>query len=102
MLEKNPIMHSTMDMYDMTREEQMERAMKILNHIVKNPELVKLHQSKALHTLFNDYMQGQVRWIPGKSVIVPLRNQSIYVSDDYPKSWDGRASREVGCTDIKI
>ena len=61
MLEKNPIMQSTMALYDMSREEQMERSMKILNHIVKKPELVKLHQAKALHTLFNDYMQGQVR-----------------------------------------
>jgi hypothetical protein len=61
MLEKHPIMQSKMDMYDMTREEQMERSMKIFNYIVKNPDLVKLHQAKSLHTGFSDYMQGQVR-----------------------------------------
>jgi hypothetical protein len=49
-----------MEMYDMTREEQMERSMQILNHIVKSPKLIELHQAKALHTLFVDYMQGQV------------------------------------------
>ena len=51
-----------MEMYDMTREEQMERSMKILNYMVKNPELIKLHQAKSLHTGFSDYMQGQVRF----------------------------------------
>jgi len=40
MLKKHPIMQSKMEMYDMTREEQMERSMKILNYIVKNPDLV--------------------------------------------------------------
>jgi hypothetical protein len=70
MLEKHPILQSKMEHYDMTREEQMERSMKILNHIVKNPELVKLHQGKALHTLFVDYMQGQVRNIPILSLII--------------------------------
>lgn len=43
MLEKNPIMRSTIDMYDMSREEIMERSMKIINHVVKSPELIRLH-----------------------------------------------------------
>ena len=60
MLEKHPVMQSKMEMYDMTREELMERSMKILNYMVKNPELIKLHQAKSLHTGFSDYMQGQV------------------------------------------
>ena len=43
MLEKHPIFQSKIEMYDMNREEQMERSMKIMNYIVKNPELVRLH-----------------------------------------------------------
>jgi hypothetical protein len=76
MLEKHPIMQSKMEMYDMTREEQMERSMKIFNYIVKNPDLVKLHQAKSLHTGFSDYLQGQVRVMHHyiASILVPLRN----------------------------
>jgi hypothetical protein len=60
MLEKNPIMQASLNLYDMSREEQMERSMKIINHVAKSPELIQLHQAKALHTLFVDYMFGQV------------------------------------------
>ena len=93
MLEKHPIMQSKMEMYDMTREEQMERSMKIFNYIVKNPDLVKLHQAKSLHTGFSDYLQGQVRVMHHyiASILVPLRNQSLHVLDDNPEPWHGRA-----------
>jgi hypothetical protein len=32
--------------------------MKILNYIVKNPELKRLHQTKSLTTLWLDYQVG--------------------------------------------
>ena len=81
-------MQSTMDFYDMSREELMERSMKILNHIVKSPELVKLHQAKALHTIFVDYMQGQVsESLSLIFLLVPLWDQSLHVFDDYLKPW---------------
>lgn len=89
MLEKHPIMQSKIEMYDMTREEQMERSMKIMNYVVKNPDLVKLHQAKSLHTIFGDYMQGQVRVSHYQiaSILVSLRNQSLYVLNDHPEPW---------------
>ena len=43
MVANHPIMQAGIEFYEMTREEQMERSMKILNYIVKNPELIRLH-----------------------------------------------------------
>ena len=37
----------------------MERSMKVLNYIVKNPELIRLHQTKSVTTLWLDYQVGQ-------------------------------------------
>ena len=59
MVEKHPIMKAGMEFYEMTREEQMERSMKVLNYIVKNPELISLHQTKSVNTLWLDYQVGQ-------------------------------------------
>jgi hypothetical protein len=33
--------------------------MKVLNYIVKNPELIRLHQTKSVTTLWLDYQVGQ-------------------------------------------
>lgn len=59
MVAKHPIFHAGMEFYEMTRSEQMERSMKILNYVVKNPELTRLHQTKSLTALWIDYQVGQ-------------------------------------------
>jgi len=62
MLVDHPILKAGIEFYDMSREEIMERGMKVLNYIAKDPEMIKLHQSKSLHTLWLEYNQGQVSY----------------------------------------
>jgi hypothetical protein len=70
MVEKHPIMHAGMEFYEMTREEQMERSMKILNYVLKNPQLKTLYQSKSLNTLWLDYQVGQYPFVISLSMFL--------------------------------
>lgn len=53
-------LQSNLEFYDMSREELLERSMRVVNYIAKSPELVRFHQSKSLTTNLADYFQGQV------------------------------------------
>ncbi len=58
MVEENPDMANSLDFYDMTREEQMERSQKIIHKAITTPSIQKLHVSNSLTTLMMDYLQG--------------------------------------------
>jgi len=51
-------MQSSIEFYEMSREELIERSYKILKHIASDPKLIELHQAKALTTIIGDYLQG--------------------------------------------
>ncbi len=61
MVQENPDMANSLDFYDMTREEQMERSQRIIHKAITTPSIQKLHVSSSLTTLMMDYLQGQVR-----------------------------------------
>ena len=58
MIAEHPDIANTLDFYDMTREEQMERSMRIMNKVLTDPKLQPLHISNSLTTLMMDYLQG--------------------------------------------
>jgi hypothetical protein len=91
LLQKTPELQPGLQYYDMTREEQIERSMKVIKKIITDPNLRRLHKSPSLTTLLGDYVQGQVK-ICSLNVIDPFRNQSIYVFDDDSKFRYGRTS----------